>query len=460
MDYKNFEELIIRAKNPLVGEVNQIGENMIPGDKSLSHRAALFAALAEGTSTIENFQVSGVTIAMLKALRDLHVFWDLLGNTLIVEGKGLYGFGDIEDDEKIVINCGNSATTMRLLAGALAATRKTVVLDGSLGLRRRPMKRIIEPLKAMGVLIEGVDNHAPITVRSNTDVLYPIEYTLQVASAQVKSAILLAGLRSGGETVVYEPGPSRDHTEKMLRGMGVEITQGIVQRDENGLVYYRTRLRPPTLKKMLPLNMTLPGDISAAAFLIVAALITPGSELILRRVGINPTRTGLIDVLLEMGADITISNLGEENNEPYGDIYVRASDLHGVEVKGSIVVRMIDEFPIFAVAAAFAQGKTVVEEAQELRYKESDRIASICKELSHVGVDIAEKEDGFIVYGGKELAGGNVESHGDHRLAMSLAVAGLMSKHDIRIKNAGIITESFPDFPEIMAELGAEVIVE
>lgn len=448
--------LSIEQENPLKGEIGADEPNRLPGDKSMSHRAALFASLAKGRSEIHNFQVSGVTKAMLNALSALSIEWELNGNNLSVNGHGLYDGNAGRPPEKIKLNCGNSATTMRLLAGALATTQRETILDGSEGLRRRPMARIVEPLQMMGVNIRSVDGHAPLTITPPEEPIHSILYELKVASAQVKSSILLAGLRADGETILYEPGPSRDHTERMLRGMGVQIIREVVI-DGDGKEKFRTTLYPPEKMMLKPLETTLPGDISAAAFIIVAGLITPASEVVLHNVGLNPTRTGLLDVLIDMGADITITNQGISNGEPYGDILVRSSQLHGIKVSGSIVVRMIDEFPIFAVASVYALGDTIVSGAQELRHKETDRIATICNELSQIGVDIEETFDGFIIHGGNPITGGVVNSYGDHRLAMSLSIAGLISTNGVTVENAGILTESFPDFPHILKSLGAGV---
>jgi len=444
----------VKECSPLIGDIGAEDSLRIPGDKSLSHRAALFAALADGESRIYNFQVSGVTKAMLDALRTLTIKWALDGNNLFVDGIGLYGMNIDNPSENIILNCGNSATTMRLLAGALAVTHKKVVLDGSEGLCKRPMDRIVEPLKTMNVQIEAVDGHAPLTIEPSIEKILSITYELKVASAQVKSSILLASLRAEGKTILYEPGPSRDHSERMLRGMGVKVSSEKITNND-GKIIYRTELFPPETKSLLPLNTTLPSDISAAAFIIVATLITPNSEVKIRRVGLNPTRTGLLDVLLDMGADIIISNRGEINDEPYGDISVHSSQIHGIEVNGSVVVRMIDEFPIFAIAAAYADGDTLVSGAKELRHKETDRIEAISRELTNIGGNIEETPDGFIIHGGKKLSGGVVESHHDHRLAMSLSIAGLISDEGVIVKDAGILTESFPDFPLILKELGA-----
>ena len=385
------------------------GEVELPGDKSISHRAALFASLAEGESHFENYLVAGVTEAMLGALKSLGVQWELKGNSLRVEGKRLRkSSGEHRALENYpFLDCGNSATTMRLLAGVLVANSAPAILDGTQGLRHRPMQRIIIPLRQMGAKIEATDGKAPLVFHAASLPLQAIDYQMPVASAQVKSCLLLAGLGASGTTRLSEPGPSRDHTERMLRMMGVHVqSQKFLSQ---GKARYETRLDPPDDRSLAPLHLQIPGDFSAAAFIIVAALITPGSEVILKGVGLNPTRTGLLDVLQEMGGliEVIVEPDGPEF-EPSGDIVVRHSELHGTLVDGSRVVRMIDEFPAFAVAAAFAEGQTEVKEAGELRHKESDRIGSVCGELRELGVKVDETPDGFSVLGGKPLKGWEV----------------------------------------------------
>jgi 3-phosphoshikimate 1-carboxyvinyltransferase len=419
------------------------------------------AALAEGENRIENFLVSGVTQAMLKALTELDVAWKLDGTTLTVQGCGLNRLRS----PKEALDCGNSATTIRLLAGALAAAGLPAVLDGSPGLRRRPMERIVEPLQAMGVPIEPSDRGtAPLklTSRPPAQPLHPIDYTLPVASAQVKSCLLLAALAADGPTVLREPGPSRDHTERMLRSMRVSVTSEQLSMDNSkaenpGNTLYITRIVPPREGALRPLRLTLPGDISSAAFLIVAALVTPGSEITLRDVGLNPSRTGLLDALGAMGADLQIVAQNERHGEPVGDLRVRHSRLNATRVNGPLVVRMIDEFPAFAVAAAYARGTTLVSEADELHHKESDRISALCQELCSLGVQASETPDGFIIQGGQALQGGTVQPHGDHRLAMSLAVAGLAAQAPVTVEGAEIIAESFPEFVTILQNFGADL---
>jgi 3-phosphoshikimate 1-carboxyvinyltransferase len=428
-------------------------EQGLPGDKSLSHRAALFAAMAQGESRIDNFLVSGVTEAMLEALSALGVSWHLEGTTLFVHGVGLRSAaGGCPVNEGVMLDCGNSATTLRLLAGALAAWGAQATLDGSAGLRRRPMRRIVEPLQSMGVEITSNEGCAPLVVSAAALPFRSLEYSLPVASAQVKSCLLLAALSADGSTSLVEPGPSRDHTERMLHAMGVEVSNSPLDGGR-----WITHLSPPRTLALSPINISLPGDISAAAFLIVAGLITPGSQITLRQVGLNPTRTGLLDTLREMGARLELANLGEQAGEPVGDLTIRYSPLHGVRVGGERVVRMIDEFPIFAVAAACASGETQVCEAEELRYKESDRISALGQELRRLSVDFSETPDGFIIQGGRSLQGGQVQSHGDHRLAMSLAVSGLVSRQPVQVDGAEMIHESFPAFTAVLRLLGANV---
>jgi 3-phosphoshikimate 1-carboxyvinyltransferase len=437
-------DLHVHPGNPLRGEIS------LPGDKSISHRAALFAALAQGESQIENFLVAGVTEVMLQALSTLGVQWELNENVLTIHGKGFSGLTSPSNQ----INCGNSGTTLRLLAGALAAANVPTVLDGSPGLRSRPMRRVVDPLQAMGALIDSTDEGtAPLTLgdRPSQVKLRGVEHKLSVPSAQVKTAILLAGLTGDAPTTVSEPAKSRDHTERMLSGMGVHIDQKSV--DGNNCI----TLTPPTRNDLIPIEIIVPGDFSSASFLIVAALITPGSNILIKDVGLNPTRTGLLDVLLDMGANIQVTNRHEQCNEPVGDIQVRYSELKGVQVTGSQVVRMIDEFPIFAVAGAYASGETTVTQASELRFKESDRISSICTQLQAVGVKVNEHEDGFTIKGSEQPIGGEVKPQGDHRLAMSLAVCGLGTEKGNTIKNAEIFLESYPGFVDALRTLGAEV---
>ncbi|MDR3572516.1 MAG: 3-phosphoshikimate 1-carboxyvinyltransferase [Anaerolineaceae bacterium] len=458
-------KLIVTPGRALQGAIGENSAFRLPGDKSLSHRAALLSAMAQGDSMIDHFLVSGVTLPLLNALNMLGVDWQLDGTTLIVHGHGLQNWHAPQGP----VYCGNSATTLRLLAGALAASGIAATLDGSSGLRRRPMGRIVEPLQQMGVQVEAfAENTAPLifSARPSEQRLRPIQYTLPVASAQVKSCLLLAALAAGGPTLLSEPGPSRDHTERMLKSMGVgirfpndESTQAPLT-GRTGLSDYSVQITPPSPLVLHPLQLSIPGDLSSAAFLIVAGIITPGSEITLEDVGLNPGRTGLLDALKGMGASIEINNLIERSGEPVGDITVRSSLLKAIKVSGPLVVRMIDEFPAFAIAAAFAEGDTLVCDAQELRTKESDRISALCQELNAVGVQAVEMPDGFSIHGGKLPTGGTINPHGDHRLAMSLAVAGLAARHAVEVAGAEIMDESFPGFVEILQQLGGDLQVE
>jgi 3-phosphoshikimate 1-carboxyvinyltransferase len=446
-------DLSVSAAGPLAGDL------FLPGDKSLSHRAALFAAFAEGESVVDRFLVSGVTRAMLDALAALGVAWCLDGARLTVQGRGLRGF----PPPAAPLDCGNSATTLRLLAGALAAAGTPCTLDGSAGLRKRPMDRITEPLRRMGVPVATDDGRAPLALaaRDAACPLKAIDYALPVASAQVKSCLILAALAADGVTTLREPGPSRDHTERMLSAMGAEIrteesahgTHGIHGKSRGGerVVYVAPLARP-----LAPLDLTLPGDISSAAFLLVAAALVPGSSVLVRDVGVNPTRTGILDVLREMGARVAVENPRVVAGEPVGDIRLTSAPLRAVRVGGDTVVRMIDEFPVFAVAACFAQGVTEVRDAEELRYKETDRISVLCGELRALGVALEERRDGFAIRGGT-LAGGACAARGDHRLAMSLALAGLAAPSPVTVRGAEILNESFPDFAARLRGLGATV---
>jgi len=432
----------IRASQGLQGRCK------LPGDKSLSHRAALFAALATGESRFENMLDAGVTRAMLDALTQLGVQYEFSDGVLRMQGKGPEGL----KTPQAHLDCGHSATTMRLLAGALGGAGVGAVLDGSSGLRRRPMARVAEPLRAMGVAIQTAPGGtAPLQLEARpvSQALMGGSFQLKVASAQVKTAILLAGLGAQEAVTVQEPGPSRDHTERLLAAMGAAIEQ---------VGKYSVRLHP-TRSPLQPLRMRLPGDISSAAFLMVAALISPHSDLELADVGLNPTRAGILDALDFMGADIRVFPQAQTSGgEPVGDVQVKSSSLRGVLVEGPLVVRMIDEFPAFAVAAAFAQGRTEVRQAAELRYKESDRITALCTQLARLGAQVEEGADGFVIHGGRPLAGGvQVEHYGDHRLAMALCIAGLRTEDPVVVDQIEIIEQSFPGFLDLLGSLGAEV---
>jgi len=415
------------------------GTLSVPGDKSISHRALLFGALANGRSRISGLLSSGDCRTTRACLERFGVeIEDGADDSVIIHGVGLRGLTSPAD----AIDCGRSGTTMRLLAGILAGQNFSSTLTGDDQLLRRPMLRIVKPLQAMGGEIESADGRAPLRIVGTQ--LRGIAHTLSVASAQVKSALLLAGLYADGPTTICQCGPARDHTERMLEAMGASI-------QVDGL----TVAIDPS-QSLSPLSISIPGDISSAAFPIVAALLVPGSEITLTRVGLNPTRTGLLDVLETMGARIQIDNRCIESGEPVGDFTVRASRLTSTTIDGNAVVRMIDEFPILAVAASFAHGTTIVRGAAELRVKETDRIATILAELRTLGARIDEHPDGFEVHGPTALQGGIVDSHRDHRLAMALTVAGLAAKGNVTVDQAEYAADSYPRFLEQLYSLEAE----
>jgi 3-phosphoshikimate 1-carboxyvinyltransferase len=437
--------LTIEPGRPLQGRV------VLPGDKSLSHRALLFAAMADGESVVDHFLASGVTRVMVKALLQMGVPVTVAGDRLTVVGRGWQALQPPAEP----LDCGNSATTLRQLAGALAAAGIPAVLDGSPGLRQRPMDRIVGPLLQMGVPIAATglgQRCAPLVLhaRAAGRRLAGVDYTLPVASAQVKTCILLAGLAADGPVVVREPALSRDHTERMFAAMGVHMERLPVP---DGVA---VRMEPPS-GPLQPLRVRLPGDFSSAAFWLVAALVTPGSDVVLEEVGLNPTRTGLLDVLREMGGDIRVMDERMVAGEPAGDIRVVHSALRAVRVHGGRVVRMIDEFPVFAIAAMHAAGRTEVHDARELRYKESDRVAVLCRELNQAGARVEEFEDGFAVEGPCPARACRVQSHGDHRLAMSLAVMGLAAGGAVTVDGAEMVAESYPGFIGVLQALGAAV---
>lgn len=415
------------------------GTATVPGDKSLSHRAVMFGALAQGTSQVKGWLAAGDTEASLRCIQALGVQVERHSQSELT----IHGTGALRPPAG-PLDFVNAGTGIRLMAGIMAGQSFESVLDGSEQLRRRPMKRIIAPLRLMGADIQGQEDRAPLTITPAH--LKGIRYELPMASAQVKSAVLLAGLFAQGETVVVEPGPSRDHTERMLSAAGVDLF-----RDGNTVM-----LRPGGALRAM--DFTVPGDFSSAAFLLVAGAVVPDSDLVLTGINLNPTRTGLLDVLLEMGADITVTDKGLEGGEPAGEIHVRYGTLKGVEVGGETVVRMIDEFPVFMVAALCAEGRTVVRDAQELRVKETDRLAVMTAELRKLGADITETEDGFIIEGPQMLRGARVDGHDDHRVAMSMTVAGLVAEGQTIVDDARCAGDSFPGFAETVARLGGQLV--
>jgi 3-phosphoshikimate 1-carboxyvinyltransferase len=429
-------QLTVRSGLPLRGRVG------VPGDKSISHRALMLGAIARGTSRVENFLPAADCRATLGTVRALGIdIEELAPTTLAVHGHGLGGLQEPDD----VLDCVRSGTTLRLLAGLLAGQSFLSVLSGDAQLRRRPMGRVTEPLRRMGATVLGREGgrQPPLAIQGGN--LFGIEYTLPVASAQVKSALLLAGLYADSPTTLHVPGPARDHTERMLLAMGAELEAS------NGDVEIRPGI------ELWPLNVVVPGDFSSAAFLIAGASMLPGSEISIEGVGVNPTRTGLLDVLQEMGADVVLHNERMASGEPVADLDVCTSELRGIEVGGDTVVRMIDEFPVLAVLAAQAEGETIVRDAGELRVKETDRIATTAGELRRLGAEIEPRPDGFVVHGPTALVGCAVHSHGDHRLAMALVVAGLIAAGETLVQDVDCIADSFPGFIPTVARLGGQV---
>ncbi|HET8764973.1 MAG TPA: 3-phosphoshikimate 1-carboxyvinyltransferase [Rhodanobacter sp.] len=416
-----------RAAGPLRGEVR------VPGDKSVSHRALMFAALAEGDSRIHGFLEGGDTRATAAVLRQLGVRIDVSASgERLVHGVGLHGLRGSRE----VLDCGNAGTGMRLLAGLLAGQAFDSTLVGDASLSKRPMRRVTDPLASMGARIDTRDGLPPLAIHGGQR-LHGIRYALPVASAQVKSALLLAGMYAEGETEITEPHPTRDYTERMLHAFGWPITfEPGRARLAGGHVLHAT-------------DVEVPADFSSAAFFLVAASIVPGSELRLPAVGLNPRRTGLLDALRLMGADIRVEHARASGGEPVGDLVVRHAPLHGVELPEALVPDMIDEFPALFIAAAVAQGRTVVRGAAELRVKESDRIASMAAGLRSLGTRIEETPDGAIIDGGVLAGGGAVETHLDHRIAMSFAVAGLVAHDPVRINGCAHVATSFPGFLEL-----------
>ncbi len=413
------------------------GEIEVAGDKSISHRAVIFTCLARGKSRIKGWLKARDVFSTIQAFQNLGVKIEI-NDELIVYGQGKYG---LKKSEK-VLDLGNSGTGFRLLTGVLAGQNFSTTLTGDETLQRRPMKRIIIPLRMMGAEIRARDDEYPPLEIQGGD-LKAIEYQLPVASAQVKSAILLATLYAEGRTRIKEPAQSRDHTERLLKYFGIELknNQGWLELEGGGELSAR--------------DIEVVGDISSASFFIVAGILVNGSEILLKNVGINPTRSGILEVLEKMGAKIERLNQREVCGEPVADLLIKSQPLKGVEIKGEIIPRVIDELPILAVAGALAQGKTIIRDARELRVKESDRIHSMTVELRKMGAKIEELEDGMVIEGVEELEGAEVYSHKDHRVAMSLAIAGLCARGRTRIKSVEWAETSFPDFFNKLKQLVA-----
>ncbi len=431
-------QISIKNTGPLRGEI------IPPPDKSISHRSIILSSLAEGKSIIRNFLYAEDPLSTIGAFRQMGVEIEVEGSgardegqaiVIIVHGKGLSGLSAPRE----ALDCGNSGTTIRLLCGVLAGQPFSATLKGDASLTRRPMKRVMDPLSQMGAVFKSQNGYLPLTVTGGK--LKPINFKSPVASAQIKSAILLAGLYCDGITAVTEPERSRDHTERMLKAAGVNITVDRLTVSVKGKAAIR------------PFDFTIPNDFSSAAFFMVAGVLVPGSEILIKNVGVNPTRTGLLEILQAMGANIKPENEREISGEPVADLYVKHSGLSGMEIGGDIVPRTIDEFPILCVAAAMAHGPTKITGAKELRVKESDRIATMADALRKMQVTVEELEDGMIIEGGKKLKAASIHSHGDHRIAMSMAIAGLMADGETTILDTDCIATSFPGFTGLLERL-------
>ena len=427
-------DLCIEPKTSLQGKVK------VPGDKSISHRSIMLGSIAEGKTEIEGFLHGADCLSTVQAFRDLGVEIEGVNTDKItVHGVGLNGLKEPEN----VLDVGNSGTSMRLMLGMLAGQSFNSVITGDESLRNRPMARVIDPVTEMNGKFYGRDNNnlAPVSVIGKQE-LEPISYQSPVASAQVKSSILLAGLYADGVTEVVEPAKSRDHTERMLEYLGAEVeVDGLTVRVKG----------KPTLKGK---SILVPGDISSAAFIMVAGLIVEQGEIIIENVGLNPTRSGVIEAVEKMNGNIELLNERQLNGEPVADIKISSSQLQGTTIDGELIPLLIDEIPVLAVAATQAEGKTVIKDAEELRVKETDRIDAMVKELRRIGIEVEEREDGMVIEGKQEIVGGvSCSSYKDHRIAMALAVAGLVAKEPVTINDADCIDVSFPNFKDLLTSL-------
>ena len=422
----------------IFNKVNSLkGEITIPGDKSISHRAVMFGSLAEGTTEVTNFLQGADCLSTISCFRNLGIDIENTPERILIHGKGLHGL----KESATTLDTGNSGTTTRLISGILAGQSFTTILNGDASIQTRPMKRIITPLSMMGANIVslGGNDCAPLRICGNS--LHGITYNSPVASAQVKSCVLLAGLYADAPTSVTEPVLSRNHTELMLAGFGAKVTS-------SGTT---ATIEPePDLKGM---KIEVPGDISSAAYFIAAGLIIPNSEILVKNVGINPTRDGILRVAKEMGGDITILNEKISGGEPTCDLLVRSSSLKGVTVGGEIIPTLIDEIPMIAVMACFAEGTTIIKDAQELKVKESNRIDTVVTNLKAMGAHIEATDDGMIIEGGYPLHGAVIDSHLDHRIAMSFAVGALGADGETTIEGADCVKISYPEFYETLENL-------
>lgn len=421
------QKIIYKSEKGLKGTVT------IPSDKSISHRAIMFTSLANGKSVIKNFSKGQDPLSSLKVCRALEIDAEFSNEELIVKSKGILSAPQTQ------LDCGNSGTTMRLMSGILAGQKFNSTLIGDESLSKRPMKRVIEPLSLMGAKIESNEFKAPLKIYGQN--LQPINYVSKLASAQVKSCILLAGMNIDGQTSFTEPYVSRNHTEIMLKYMGANISV-----NNTTVTIKKSELEPKTIE--------ICGDISSAAYFIVAGLIVPNSKIILKNVGLNPTRTGILEVAEKMGGNVEILDKRNISGEDIGDIQISYSDLKACTIEGEIIPRLIDELPVIAVLATQAKGTTIIKDAQDLRNKESDRIKAVVTELKKIGADIEETPDGFIINGKTNLKGDTeVETYHDHRLAMSLYVAGLICEKPIAINGFEWVDISFPEFDKLFNSL-------
>lgn len=412
------------------------GEVTIPGDKSISHRSVMFGSIAKGETEITNFLQGADCLSTISCFRAMGIEIENDGNRVLVHGKGLHGL----TKPNHVLDCGNSGTTTRLISGILSAQNFDVTLTGDASIQKRPMKRIMDPLSLMGADIRSINGNGCAPLAISGRLLHGIHYQSPVASAQVKSAILLAGLYADGETRVTEPYVSRNHSELMLSHFGADVHT----EDTTAVI------RP--VKELYGQKIEVPGDISSAAFFLAAGLLIPDSEILIRNVGINPTRDGILRICKDMGADITLLN-EKTSGEPTADLLVRSSRLHGTVIGGSVIPTLIDELPMIAAMACFADGETIIKDASELKVKESNRIAVMVENLSAMGADVEETEDGMIIRGGKPLHGAVIDSHLDHRIAMTFAITGCMAEGETEILGAECVNISYPGFYDDLKRL-------
>ncbi len=411
-----------------------VGQIKVPGDKSISHRAVMLGSLANGVTEISGFLNGADCLSTIDCFRKMGIDIDINGENVTVHGNGLRGL--IKPDE--MLYTGNSGTTTRLLCGILAGQNFDTSITGDASIQKRPMGRVVKPLSMMGAKIEN--EYCPLYITGTK--LHGIDYKMPVASAQVKTAIILAGLYADGETVIHEIEKSRDHTELMLSAMGADLTVDNLD----------ITVKPTN--DLTAVNVDVPGDISSAAFFLVLGAIMPNSQITVTNVGINPTRTGIIDVLKDMGADITLENVHTSAGETVADITVRSSSLKGTTVGGDIIPRLIDELPIIAVAAVFADGQTVIKDAQELKVKETNRIRAVVDEFNKCGIDITETDDGMIINGGKSIHGADFKTYGDHRMAMSLTVLAQLADGESTLDDSDCACVSYPTFFDDFYKLG------